>query len=244
MAISVVITHTNGILNTPTFLSWAAASQKYGISGFFLLSAFLLTYRLIKDFEKPNSSLILSVIQYAIRRFFRIYVTAILFAIAANHGPHFFEGFQKDQYFGVMKVVTLQYPGHTVLWTIIPEIRYYFCLPFICLAYHFARRFQPILLLLGIILTAYDQSYNLFHIQWGDITCGQVKNYFLYNHFFVFLIGTLLAMAYLLVEKYERLLNLFKTFQMQVFFIGLSLSLIPYAIYYHSGLFLNEFEYR
>lgn len=220
-------------------------SQKYGISGFFLLSSFLLTYRLIKDFYKPNSNIILCVLQYFIRRFFRIYVVVVLFTIAAVHGPHFFEGFQIGAFLGVKPILLLQYPGHTVLWTICPEIRYYFVIPFICLIFYSMKCLKPLLFIAGVTWTAYDQSYNFFGISWDDgVTCGHNKNYALKYHFFVFFIGTLFAMAYFLVEQYELFMAWIKNFKVQIVIIMLSLAVASYSVYYHSGYFFSGNDFR
>ncbi len=54
---------------------------KIGVPGFFMLSAFLLTYRLLIDFDRAGLNhrlYLLKIIQYAIRRFLRIYIVYIL----------------------------------------------------------------------------------------------------------------------------------------------------------------------
>ena len=56
----------------------------FGVIAFFLLSAFLLTYRLIIQYEAANYKLhtiIQVTVNYFITRFFRIYVTLVIFCV-------------------------------------------------------------------------------------------------------------------------------------------------------------------
>jgi peptidoglycan/LPS O-acetylase OafA/YrhL len=52
-----------------------------GVIGFFILSAFLLTYRLIIDYERAPDirACLFKTAHYFIRRFFRIYLVFVLF---------------------------------------------------------------------------------------------------------------------------------------------------------------------
>lgn len=92
LALIVVMGHSCDGPDGKFFQIFASGSQKYAISGFFLLSAFLLTYRLLIDFYKENSSKILSILKYFIRRFFRIYVAYAFFVCLVTYGPRFFSG--------------------------------------------------------------------------------------------------------------------------------------------------------
>ena len=66
-----------------------------GVSGFFILSSFLLTYRLLIEFQKASNTAqsLLVFIKYSIRRFFRIYVTFFLFVTAVKYGPERIGGY-------------------------------------------------------------------------------------------------------------------------------------------------------
>ena len=57
--------------------------------GFFVLSSFLLTYRLLVDFNRASDykALLLITLKYAIRRFLRIYVAFFLFATLLQVTP-------------------------------------------------------------------------------------------------------------------------------------------------------------
>lgn len=89
LALVVIISHS---CQSPESMILANFSQKYAISGFFLLSSFLLTYRLLNDFYKKKSYKIFAILQYLIRRFFRIYIIYVLFVLLVKNGPKFFAG--------------------------------------------------------------------------------------------------------------------------------------------------------
>lgn len=67
-------------------------AQMYSIAGFFLLSSFLLTYRMLIELHKPKSMVSFTVFVYAIRRFFRVYLIFVGFAFIARYGPRIFTG--------------------------------------------------------------------------------------------------------------------------------------------------------
>ena len=72
-AVSVIIGHSNGFLGEFKIIS----PFYFGVVNFFLLSSFLLTYRLIIQFENAalnRASILQTIINYFISRFFRIYV--------------------------------------------------------------------------------------------------------------------------------------------------------------------------
>lgn len=92
LALIVVVAHAKEGLSCIFLDVVGNLAQKYSISGFFLLSSFLLTYRLLKDLHKQNSSIILAVLKYFIRRFCRIYLVFALFVWLAIYGPEFFSG--------------------------------------------------------------------------------------------------------------------------------------------------------
>ena len=56
--------------------------QTLAVNGFFILSSFLLTYRLIIDYSKANTlvhNILLTTFKFFIRRFFRIYIPVVFF---------------------------------------------------------------------------------------------------------------------------------------------------------------------
>lgn len=79
-----------------------------GVSGFFALSSFLLTYRLLKDFDKAKTAReeCLIILKYAIKRFFRIYLTFFVYVTFIQIDPKFFGG--KFNFSSWYSLVTLQ----------------------------------------------------------------------------------------------------------------------------------------
>ncbi len=79
-ALSVIFEHTTRFFEYFDLL----LGKKFGVPTFFLLSAFLLTYRLIIQYESANYNIrtILRVTaNYFITRFFRIYATLVVFCL-------------------------------------------------------------------------------------------------------------------------------------------------------------------
>jgi len=57
-------------------------SHSFAVNGFFILSSFLLTYRLIIDYSKANTlvhNILMTTFKFFIRRFFRIYIPVVFF---------------------------------------------------------------------------------------------------------------------------------------------------------------------
>ena len=108
-----------------------------GVSGFFLLSAYLLTYRLLNDLSKNETKslkkIISTLIKYFIRRFFRIYIPYAIICVLIKRaspifgGPHDFEKYTLSQLL-YLNTTTLSH-----LWTIPCEIKYYFFIPLLAI---------------------------------------------------------------------------------------------------------------
>ena len=94
-----IINHTESVQKLVGDFSIFRKTGAYiGVPGFFVLSSFLLTYRLMVDFDAALSRnrAILKVIQYAIRRFFRIYLVFIVFWTLCHYGPRVIRGWNTD----------------------------------------------------------------------------------------------------------------------------------------------------
>lgn len=252
LALIVVWAHTN--YNKCIFIETISKlSQKFAIAGFFLLSSFLLTHRLIKDlFNSPtshpssssSSSKLLSILQYFIRRFFRIYVVYILFAIAAKHGPPFitygnYEG-------SLVNMLSLGHTGLNHLWTIPPEIKFYFIIPLICLIFVFlGGQFASFLFLAAcLVWTAYDQFFNFFNLRADDIFSYSKHSNFLRNHFAVFLVGSEVAMALHLAERCESLMNWVKGNRAKLIINVTSIVIALFGLVFHTENFNLVFDYK
>lgn len=245
LALVVVLVHASGLLGNNCYAFLAPLSQKYSIAGFFLLSSFLLTYRLIREFHKPNSDVLLATLQYFIRRFCRIYIIFIAFCIAGLYMRWLFGDFLSGSYTDLKSTLTLRYAGNNILWTIPPELRFYFVIPLVSVAFYKAGRFQPLVFCVSIVWTLYDQVFNFFGVSWEKgVSYGSEMNYRLENHFFVFFIGSQLAMAFFLGEKYENFAKIIKSRWIQIALIVCSIFVSVYAFYFHTGVFQNFYDFK
>lgn len=215
------------------------------MSGFFLLSGFLLTYRLIKELHKPNSNSIIVILKYAIRRFFRIYAVVVIFTFMAINVNKYLKTSQYSQIRGVKETMLLQFNGLNILWSIPSEIRYYFVIPIISLIFSSIKRLQLYFFLAAVAWTIYDQFFNFFGITWdGGISSGSRLNYLLEPHFFVFFSGSVLAMGYFLAQQSETIQKRLNNHKVQVFLVFASIILTIYTAYCHSGFFFIELDYK
>jgi peptidoglycan/LPS O-acetylase OafA/YrhL len=181
--------------------------QSIAIPGFFLLSSFLLTYRLMSELlvdaiEKYDSFKIIT--KYFIRRFFRIYIPFVIYCTGIKYSPSHLgaDHFYAEWY----KLVTLRFNmgDFNHLWTIPIEINYYFFIPIICILYlglyRANKRVLYSILIICICLAPYHLKHNLFFkfprnpfvVNMGDFRAPT---------FSTFLCGSLLAFTFLSYEN-------------------------------------------
>ncbi len=207
MAISVVLQHSTDFYlksfaqQYPIRCFFRVASY-YGVFGFFLLSSFLLTYRLFGDLTKSNStsqSISLIVIKYFIRRFFRIYVpfviycTMVKFVLPSDVEPH--PAYKLESW---TSLVTLTYNWSGFFWTIAPEIKYYFFIPIFSLLVFKAKKFSILLLIIISIVTCICDVNYVFQFR------GHTA---LTSKFTVFFKGSIMAIFYYKIENLEVFLR-------------------------------------
>lgn len=209
-SLAIIVTYGHTILpNRPLqcdFLN-PINSQKYSIAGFFMLSSFLLTYRLLVELSKTktNREILLVVLKYAIRRFFRIYVVYICFAFSAKYGPTFIGGYTAASFMSSIDLITLNNPGINHLWTIPPEIKYYFIIPIFCLMANVLNKFTMLVMLAICMCTSiYDQFYNVLGLKYEEITSDSKQSHQLSSHIAVFILGSQVALAYFWIERNQR----------------------------------------
>lgn len=230
-------------------------SLTYGVSGFFMLSAYLLTYRLLKELEsaekitkRKSFSISIIIFKYFIRRFFRIYLVYLLFIFAVKYGPRMISEHNFFKYNApLFQMIILGNTGLNHLWTIPVEIRYYFFIPVFCLvAHHLCILFQWIFLLLCVIWTIYDQLFNFFGLSVKQLKWDYEGNNYLYIHFSVFFLGSQVALGYFLIRKSESAINFFKIYivQFSLDYISLLITLIGlnklWMVYYDSFNFRSK----
>ena len=99
-----------------------------GVTGFFILSSFLLTYRLLTELQNAKSikEVFLIIAKYFIRRFFRVYAVFFIFSFANQYILENLKCPNRAKFNSVYDLVTLGNTGSNHLWTIPIEIKYYF----------------------------------------------------------------------------------------------------------------------
>jgi len=182
-------------------------TQSVAIPGFFLLSSFLLTYRLTHELIentliKNDCFKIIS--KYFIRRFFRIYLPFVFYCTCVKWSPsnlganHFYPEWSK------LVTLTFNMGDFNHLWTIPIEINYYFFIPIISMTYlalyRTNRRVLYVLLIVFVFMAYRHLNHNLlFHFPRNPFVLN--LNDFRAPTFSVFLCGSLLAFLYLTYEK-------------------------------------------
>ena len=234
LAIVVAISHTIPDISRTSDI-WKLTigySLTYGVAGFFMLSAFLLTFRLLEELnnaqnQQKSQQLILIIIKYFIRRFFRIYLVYLLFFLVFKYGPKRLSEHEFINYnVSFDQIIRLGNSGRNHLWTIPPEIRYYFFIPLFCLiVYNLGRLYQWIFLILCVIWTIYDQMFNFFGLNVNQLMFGYEGIHYLYVHFAVFFMGSQVALAYYLISKSEWTKRYFNNYYIHLSLDWISLSI-------------------
>lgn len=251
LAIVVAISH---IINHPSceiFNATLAYSSTYAVAGFFMLSAFLLTHRLLDEFDRLDSNkwqpILLILSKYTIRRFFRIYLVYVVFIIAIKFGPSFLTSHELLTYeASFWQMVTLGNAGRNHLWTIPVEIRYYFFIPIFCLGVHFLRQYKSTILGLAITWTIYDQLFNFFHLTIDEIKFEHENIHRLYPHFAVFFLGTQVALAFHVITRNEVLMGYVRRERVQIGLDAVSLMISLWGLKKNWWLLYenSDFAYR
>lgn len=186
------------------------AGYYIGVLGFFVLSAFLLTHRLIIDMENAKSTkeTVIACVIYTIRRFFRIYVPYFIFCIILKSKQNILGGYFTN-YSTFFELVTLQTVGFNHLWTIANEVKYYFFIPFICIGYVKIPKLAYISSLIALFIIV--KFFNLFQLT--DELYSVKNRHVLRPRFLIFLSGSIAAMIYLQVYKkitdmHSKILNI------------------------------------
>ncbi|KAJ3325986.1 hypothetical protein HDV06_002371 [Boothiomyces sp. JEL0866] len=166
-ALSVVYLHQNSYDHGQHVMGGWDTMYEFGSIGvifFFVLSAFLLTYRGLYDIKRESDVIYYTIpfynykipvlslrwISYFIRRIFRIYPVYIVIVILATSLPRFQgDDFQKQAYYSDGNGTALPpsdilpyavfYNVQSIFWTIPPEFEYYFVIPFIILTFEIAQ---------------------------------------------------------------------------------------------------------
>ncbi|KAJ3277081.1 hypothetical protein HDV01_000133 [Terramyces sp. JEL0728] len=164
-----------------------------GVIFFFVLSAFLLTYRGLYDIKREADVKYITIpfynyklpvlslrwISYFIRRIFRIYPVYIVIVILATSLPRFQgDAYEKQAYYSDGNATALPpsdilpyavfYNVQSIFWTIPPEFEYYFVIPFIILTFEIAQHLDH-----TFFISKKEQEEKL-HYEYSQ------ENYFVY----------------------------------------------------------------
>lgn len=223
-------------------------SQSYSIAGFFMLSAFLLTYRLLNDFYKAEKfqEFIIELVKYIIRRFFRIYVFYVLFFTIFKYFLPFIPAIHSDVFqTNYFDFLTLKYPGMSHLWTIPSEIKYYSFIPVYCLiARILGRRLSYLFLSASLFFTIWDQYFNIFNLKAEDTNLTSKVSSEVKSHFAVFIIGSETALAFFLIENNKSLMFILKSKWAQFFLNYSSLIIALIGIKLHAFVYYDSFAFK
>ena len=199
LCISVILFHDGLSLQT-------LDGFNFGVMGFFILSSFLLTYRLLKQYENVGMKLKMIVqitINYIITRLFRIYLPFLVYCYINKYYIGDKEITKKNDTMYSMATLTY-WPRSTHLWTMPIELRFYVLIPFIAFLFSKLvnnRNIVLTLFLVNIIVLASIKKYNLIQIG-EDNEIATLDRYLP-----VFCAGSTLALLYANIEK----TNLIKT---------------------------------
>lgn len=169
-----------------------------GVVGFFILSSYLLTYRMLNQLNasaKCLTEIQLIISKYFIRRIFRIYFPfVIMVSLVKFVSPKFGGTYVFDTSW--FSIVTLQSAGFTHLWTIAPEIKYYFFIPLFSYATHLMSRVWYVWDILLLISIYSIENYKLFSYFNGMVNFNLDRGYLFLTRFTVFYLGSLIAVFY------------------------------------------------
>ena len=224
-----MLTHIKSNDNCELFNYLQSVTHTVSVYGFFVLSSFLLTYKLLNELDNSNYSKFWIIIKYLIRRFFRIYLVFFLVATCIKFGPKYLEGRLNDfepTYNSWSDIVSLKHPGDNHLWSISPEFQYYLFIPIFCLI---ALYLNPIIMLfICVTFSVLNEVYNLFDLKPEDFE-GEVT-YFFKQTFSVFFYGSIAALLLFIMDKNEKLKRFVNEKKIQFLIHIMSIILLVYGL--------------
>ena len=205
LAISVILFHSG-------YSPFTMHGFYLGVIGFFILSSFLLTYRLLKQYSKSSTvkEILRCTINYIITRTFRIYLPYCIFLKINTY----FLGFNHNTIgYSTIDLLSLRHwaRNKSILWTMPVEIRFYFLIPFISFLFSRIYTHKIICWLLHIFNLSFlilIRKRKLFSIG----TDEEISRFELYIP--VFMIGSTLALIYANLEttKWIEILDKYKIY--------------------------------
>ena len=176
-----------------------------GVMGFFILSSFLLTYKMQHDFDvaKSRQQLILIVLQFMIKRFFRIYIVVFVFCLLNYFVTYNYSCFNViisiRNFSDLIDILGMEVSGkYGHLWTIPVEIKYYFYIPLICFGFKLAKNRWRILWSITAVFTASAEYFNFMDFS-PEHYEGNYWNFLRYR-FSIFFAASLMAVIFIKVN--------------------------------------------
>ncbi|CAF0896494.1 unnamed protein product [Brachionus calyciflorus] len=240
LALIVTCAHTNHYSAKNEIINFFhTISQSVGVYGFFVLSSFLLTYRLLNELQVKQNDKIRIILKYFVRRFFRVYFIFFLYCTSVKFGPRVLGGHinyhEYLHYSSWWSLITLNSDGSSHLWTIAPEIKYYFIIPLFCLVVNLFGRFRIIVVFISFLWVNLDERMNFFNIESGDLDLK--KRHVLLTRYAVFFYGSISAVCLNIIEKSQFLKS--KTSQIFLNYASLILAIIGFR--YKNQNLISEF---
>ena len=109
-----------------------------GVPGFFVLSAFLLTYHLQEELTKTKcyvNCYLLLLIKYGVKRFFRVYIPFAIVCFLVKAWPQWFT-LTSDSHGSFLEMITFTNLGTNLFWTMPVEMEFYLYIPVIAVVAH------------------------------------------------------------------------------------------------------------
>jgi peptidoglycan/LPS O-acetylase OafA/YrhL len=249
LALVVIVTHVKSDGYCELFNIIYGIHRTYAVDGFFVLSSFLLTYRLLTELRKASSlkQELSIVLKYCVRRFFRIYLVFVFIVTVFKYGPKITKGNYQyiqppppltDNFASWKTIVTLNDVGYNHLWTIAPEIKFYFCIPLICWIGKRFGSFLPIYLIMCYMWLYFNEKQNFFGLSVNDLDL--LKGSRLKPRFAVFFYGSSGGIALCFIESSLLIKSILKNELVKLVLSVLSMYTFYYGIHYRNTYFVND----
>ncbi|CAF1007004.1 unnamed protein product [Brachionus calyciflorus] len=226
LALFVAISHSKTNNSRCELVDFIRSRHNHGLNGFFVLSAFLLTYHLIIDFKNTSKPIFFSTLKYFIKRLFRIYLVYFIVVTSISFGPKILGG--PYEYSSWFDIISLKNTGSSHLWTMPIEIKYYFFIPIFSFIFARFEKYKLIILPISIFFTELDRRFN-WMAKPDEIVFE--KGHLLRVRFSIFFYGTIAAFTLHTIESYEKLINVIQNHRMvQILINLLSVVLIVYLV--------------
>ena len=231
MAISVVLQHTvKAFQMSGEYGIFRSLGSYFAVPSFFVLSSFLLTYKLLDSINKSTKDNEINeiIVKYLIRRFFRIYIPYVIYCtfVSMNLTISTKYGYKYESWYNLVKLNKI---GSNHLWTILPECKYYLFIPIFTIITFKLKKFNFIWILLVLIMMFLVEIFNILGLKCIDIPFPKGQN--LFYVFQIFLNGSLLSLIYYKLQNnssefsfVKKVNHLLSYFTFIIFLYGLKLS--------------------